>query len=76
MLHSENLMSAGRVWRGLSNQGQTQSGTVIELALNQLLVEGSLCCIHLDLEDKTVPFCIKISMRFGSVQGPRWHRDT
>lgn len=52
-------MFSGRVRRGLFNQGQTQSGRVIELALNQLLGEG--CCIHLDFEDKTVLSCRKIS---------------
>lgn len=36
-------------------ESRTHSRRVIELALNQLLVQGSLCCIHLDFEDKTAP---------------------
>ena len=68
-------MFAGRVERGLLHQGQAGSGGVREVALHQLLGEGS--CAAFTLALKTKLFCLtEKPLRSGLVQGLIWHQET
>lgn len=69
-------MFAGRVGRDVWIKDRHTVAEWWSWQFIQLLVEGSLCYVHLDMEDTTAPSSRKISTRLGLVQGQRWHQDT
>lgn len=64
-----DVMLAGRVGRGLFQGQMRWRSNRASSHVRHHWAQPAWCCIHLDLEDKTVPSCRSSPGRFGRVQG-------